>query len=280
MNTITREIEELVRIALMEDVGSGDITTSLLVDKHLKGRARVIAKEMLVVAGLQPFCKVFQSLNPDILIDTHKDDGSVAQPGDIVAELQGPYHGLLTGERTALNFLQHLSGIATQTYHFVEQIKPYPAVLLDTRKTTPGWRLPEKEAVRLGGGTNHRLGLFDAILIKENHIAAAGGIGPAIKQVKRQKDLHLSIEIEVTDLAQFSEALHAAPDMILLDNMSLEEMRQAVAQARGRIPLEASGNISLHNIHEIAATGVQYISVGALTHSARAVDLSMIIKPL
>jgi nicotinate-nucleotide pyrophosphorylase (carboxylating) len=186
---------------------------------------------------------------------------------------------LLTGERTALNFLQRLCGIATNTYHYVEKIKLFGTVLFDTRKTTPGWRALEKEAVRLGGGTNHRMGLFDAVLIKDNHIAACGGIRPAVKRVKEVKSPRLTIEVEVKNMEEFREALDAGPDMIMLDNMSIEEIKQAVKTAGGKIPLEASGNITLESIEKVAATGVNYISAGAVTHSSRAVDMSMIIEP-
>ena len=280
MESMDISVDELVRIALAEDIGNGDKTTSFLVDPECRGRARVIAKEMLVVAGLLPFKKVFRFLSPETEFVFLEREGFVAGEGDIVAEINGPYSVLLTGERTALNFLQRLSGIATNTYRFAEKIKSFGTVLLDTRKTTPGWRALEKEAVRLGGGTNHRMGLFDAILIKDNHIAACGGIKPAVERAKQVKSLHLAVEVEVKNMEEFREAQNAGPDIIMLDNMSVEEMKQAVDEAGGRVPLEASGNITLESIEKVAATGVNYISAGAITHSSRAVDISMIIKPI
>jgi nicotinate-nucleotide pyrophosphorylase (carboxylating) len=281
MNTISPVVDELVRVALAEDIGSGDKTTSLLVDPECRGHARVIAKEMLVIAGFLPFMKVFQILSSKIEFVFFEKEGSVVREGDTVAELKGPYSVLLTGERTALNFLQRLCGIATNTYHYVEKIKLFGTVLFDTRKTTPGWRALEKEAVRLGGGTNHRMGLFDAVLIKDNHIAACGGIRTAVEKVKEVevKGPRLTLEVEVKNMEEFREALDAGPDMIMLDNMSIEEIKQAVKTAGGKIPLEASGNITLESIEKVAATGVNYISAGAVTHSSRAVDMSMIIEP-
>lgn len=278
MPSETSSIDALVRLAVAEDVGSGDVTTEILVDAALQGHARVVAKEMLVVAGAVPFARVFQFLSPDITCRFFKSEGSIADAGETVAELRGPFHALLTGERTALNFLQHLSGIATATYYYAAQLKSSGTVLLDTRKTTPGWRMLEKEAVRLGGGTNHRKGLFDAILIKENHIAAAGGIQQAIARVREDMTRKLKIEVEVRTLDEFREALACSPDIIMLDNMTLDDMRQAAAVSAGRVPLEASGNVTLDSIAQIAATGVTYISTGAITHSARAVDLSMLIE--
>ena len=272
-------VDELVRIALTEDIGSGDKTTSFLVDPECRGRARVIAKETLVVAGLLPFKKVFQFLSSETEFSFLEREGSVAGEDDTVAEIKGPYNVLLTGERTALNFLQRLCGIATNTYRFAEKVKPFGTVLFDTRKTTPGWRALEKEAVRLGGGTNHRMGLFDAVLIKDNHIAACGGIRPAVEKAKEAKSPHLTVEVEVKNMEEFREALDAGPDMIMLDNMSIEDMKQAVKEAGGRVPLEASGNVTLESIEKVAATGVNCISTGAVTHSSRAVDMSMVIEP-
>lgn len=272
-------VKNLVRLALAEDIGSGDITTSLLIPSDLQGVARVIAKEPLITAGYLPFQKVFEELDHSIICNFFVSEGARANSGDIIAEIQGPYGTLLTGERTALNFLQHLSGIATLTGAFVEKIKPYNTILLDTRKTLPGWRLLEKEAVRLGGGTNHRMGLYDAILIKENHIAACGGIKKAIEKARCYKN-KIKIEVEVRTREELHEALESHPDIIMLDNMSLDDMRYAVEKSKGLVPLEASGNVTLENISEIAATGVNYISVGALTHSARAVDISMLIEPV
>ncbi|MEI6127728.1 MAG: carboxylating nicotinate-nucleotide diphosphorylase, partial [Pseudomonadota bacterium] len=261
-----------------EDVGSGDKTTALLVDPELPGQARVFAKETLVAAGFLPFLKVFQLLTPHIDCRFLAKEGALVSAGETLIELAGPFHALLTGERTALNFLQRLSGIATATHYFAEKIKPFGTVLLDTRKTAPGWRMLEKEAVRLGGGTNHRMGLFDAVLIKENHSAACGGITKAIEKIRESKSPHLMIEVEVRNLDELEQALEARPDVIMLDNMSCDAMRKAVEITGGSVRLEASGNVTLDTIEEIASTGVTYISSGAITHSARAVDLSMLIE--
>jgi len=272
-------VDSLVRLAIAEDIGSGDVTTSLLVPDEARGRAVVRAKEMLVVAGCLPFQKVFQSLSPEVVCRFLIEEGAHAGAGDIIAELTGPFRALLSGERAALNFLQHLCGIATATRAFVEKITPYGTVLLDTRKTLPGWRLLEKDAVRCGGGANHRMGLYDAILIKENHIAACGGIRNAVEKARRRAQA-LKIEVEVRNLEELRQALQCGPDIIMLDNMPLDDMRQAVKITAGRVPLEASGNVTIDTIAQIAATGVTYISTGAITHSARAADLSMIIEPL
>jgi len=271
-------VHKLIAMALAEDIGSGDKTTRLLIAGDARGRARVIAKEELVAAGFAPFERVFAFLSAAVTCHFLKDEGSVVHIGEPIAELEGPFATLLTGERTALNFMQHMCAIATLTRQYVEKLKPYKTVLLDTRKTTPGWRMLEKEAVRCGGGTNHRMGLFDALLIKENHIAACGGITAAIAKARSQLSPLLSVEVEVRDLAELQEALNALPDVIMLDNMSLADMKRAVAIAAGRVPLEASGNVTLDTIAAIAATGVDFISSGAITHSARAVDMSMLIE--
>ncbi len=270
-------IDGLIRLSLAEDIGSGDITTRLLVEEDASGRASVVAKEDLVLAGSRAFERVFSMLSSAIDCRFKLADGDFVEKGKTVAELAGPYKALLTGERTALNFLQRLSGIATLTRVYVEKMKPHKAVLLDTRKTTPGLRVLEKEAVRSGGGTNHRIGLFDAVLIKENHITGCGGIAAALARARERLSPLVSVEIEVRDLAEFEEALACGPDVIMLDNMSLADMRRAVEIAASRIPLEASGNVTLATVADIAATGVDYISCGAITHSAVAVDLSMLL---
>ena len=272
------KLDEFIIMALKEDIGAGDKTTSYLVDPSLQGRATVLAKEELVVAGMAPFKRVFQLLTPGIEFLFAEQDGEFIEKGALIAELQGPFGALLTGERTALNLLQHLSGVATRTAQFVERIKPYEAALLDTRKTTPGMRMLEKEAVRIGGGLNHRMGLFDGILIKDNHIAACGGITHAIKKAQAARNPLLKIEVEVCTIPELIEALDAGPDMIMLDNMSVDDIKKAVEIAGGGIPLEVSGNVTLENIEAVAQTGVTYISVGAVTHSARAVDISMEIE--
>lgn len=272
-------LDELIRMAVTEDVGSGDVTTGCLVDPGRRGHAVVMAKERLVVAGMQPFQKVFRLLSRDVEFSFLAPEGGIANAGETVAELCGPLHVLLTGERTALNFLQHLCGIATLTRQFVERLTPFKTVLLDTRKTLPGFRLLEKQAVRAGGGGNHRMGLFDGILIKSNHIAACGGIRPALEKIKKTKPGNIKVEVEVRTIAELKEALDAGPDMILLDNMPPGALREAVRLTGAKIPLEASGNISLESIAQVAATGVDFISAGFITHSARAADLSMTLVP-
>jgi nicotinate-nucleotide pyrophosphorylase (carboxylating) len=280
MKIFDLSIDSLIRLALAEDIGSGDKTTALLVDSHARGCARVIAKEELVAAGFVPFERVFTFLSAAVSCRFLKDEGAVVHKGEALAELEGPFATLLTGERTALNFMQRLCGIATLTRRYVEKLKPYKAVLLDTRKTTPGWRVLEKEAVRLGGGTNHRMGLFDALLIKENHIAACGGITAAVAKARGHLSPLLSVEVEVRDHAELQEALAAGPDVIMLDNMSLNDMKRAVGITAGRVPLEASGNVTLETLAAIAETGVDFISSGTITHSARAVDISMLIEAI
>ncbi len=270
--------DDLIITALKEDVGCGDITTALLVDPAWMGRAKVIAKQEIVLAGAGVFRRVFQLLSPEIKFLFFAPQGSIINKGDMIAELTGPFDALLTGERTALNFLQHLSSIATITRSFSGRLKNTKAVLLDTRKTTPAWRLMEKEAVRMGGGQNHRMGLFDAVLIKENHIAGCGGVSAAIAKVKELKRPHVKIEIEVRNLQELKEAIEAGPDMIMLDNMCIEDMMAAVELTAGRITLEASGNVTIERIEAIALTGVDYISVGAITHSAGSVDMTMLIE--
>lgn len=280
MKIFDLSIDSLIRLALAEDIGCGDKTTDLLVDGYARGCARVIAKEDLVAAGFVPFERVFTFLSAFVACRFLKDEGSVVHKGETLAELEGPFATLLTGERTALNFMQRLCGIATLTRQYVEKLKPYQAVLLDTRKTTPGWRVLEKEAVRCGGGTNHRMGLFDALLIKENHIAACGGIIPAVAKARSQLSPLLSVEVEVRNFDELQDALAAGPDVIMLDNMDLAGMKKAVEITAGRVPLEASGNVTLETLDAIAETGVDFISSGALTHSARAVDISMLIEKI
>jgi nicotinate-nucleotide pyrophosphorylase (carboxylating) len=269
----------LIAMALAEDIGSGDITTELLIDQKQPGRAVIIARQDLVCCGLNVVKDVYARINADVRVRRLVDEGERVPTDVTLAEIQGPFHALLTGERVALNFLQRLSGIASLTRTFSDAIAHTRTTLLDTRKTTPGWRILEKTAVRCGGGANHRMGLFDAILIKENHIAASGGIKPALEKTRAERHPDLKIEIEVRSLEEFQQAIDCGPDMILLDNMSCKDMRQAVELNTSPILLEASGNVNLKTIAEIAATGVDYISVGALTHSAPAADVSMLIEP-
>jgi nicotinate-nucleotide pyrophosphorylase (carboxylating) len=268
-------VDRIIENALDEDIGPGDITTAAIVDQGVHGEARLLAKEELVLAGMEIFARVFSFLDPEITLASRYEDGDAVQGGTSIARLMGPLREILIGERTALNFLQHLSGIATLTKRYVQKSYPAEVRVIDTRKTTPGLRLLEKYAVRVGGGSNHRFGLFDGILIKDNHIAAAGSISSAVERIKASAPHTLRIEVEVTDIKGLEEAITAGADAVLLDNMSLEELSSAVSLAGGRVLLEASGGVTLETIGEIAKTGVDLISVGAITHSARSVDISL-----
>ena len=269
------EIDRVVRLALREDVGSGDLTTDALVGPLLRLRAEILLKEPGVVAGLPLAAAVFRALSADIFFEPLVADGAIlSRPGQAVARLQGPARAILTGERTALNLLGQLSGIATLTRRFVDAVAGTGAVILDTRKTTPGLRAVEKYAVRCGGGRNHRFGLYDAILIKDNHLQAAGGVGPAVAAARAALPGR-PVEVEVDTIAQVDEALAAGADRILLDNMSVGQLHEAVAHVGGRVPLEASGGVTLATVRAIAATGVDVISVGAVTHSALSLDVSL-----
>ena len=274
------QIETLIRHALVEDIGSGDVTTQAVIPEETKGSARIIAKEPLVVAGTQVAQWVFLLVDPSLKVGVHRQDGSHTRPGDVILEVSGGVSTMLMAERTALNFLQRLSGIATLTRAFVDRVAGTSARIVDTRKTTPGWRVLEKAAVRAGGGCNHRFGLYDGVLIKDNHIAAVGGVGPAVAAIRRKIPHTLKIEVEVETLDQLAEAIAVGADAVLLDNMAPAVMVEAVRRAGRRLTLEASGGISLDNVKEVAETGVDLISVGALTHSARAVDISMEIEPV
>ncbi|RLE29812.1 carboxylating nicotinate-nucleotide diphosphorylase [Candidatus Acetothermia bacterium] len=264
----------LIELALAEDVGSGDLTTESTIPEGRSGQAAIVAKAHGVLAGLPVAAEVFRRVDARIGFEALALDGEPVAPGDVVARLQGPLPGILTAERTALNFLARLSGIATTTARFVDAVAPYKAVILDTRKTTPGWRLLEKYAVRCGGGRNHRLGLYDMVLIKDNHIAACGSISEAVRRV-RAAGGEVPIEVEVRTLEELEEALGLGVDRILLDNMDQATLREAVHLAGGKVPLEASGGITLENVAQVAACGVDFISVGAITHSAPALDLSL-----
>lgn len=268
-------LDRLIDLALEEDIGPGDVTTQAVVDPELQGEAHIRAKATLVVAGLPVAARVFHKLDAEILFETAVDDGQEVAPGTVLARLTGPVASILTGERVALNFLQRLSGIATFTRTMVAQVAGSNAVLVDTRKTTPGWRVLEKYAVRLGGGRNHRLGLYDGVLIKNNHLTAVGGIHQAARQAKARAHPLLKIEVEVTDLQGLEEALNAGADRILLDNMDDATLLQAVKITRGRALLEASGSMTPDRLAKVAATGVNFISMGALTHSAPAVDIHL-----
>ena len=268
------EISQCIRRALDEDIGSGDVTTDSIVPENASLRGRIVAKQNGVVAGLQIAEAVWRELDEGITFTPHVSDGSKVENKTVVVELVGPARALLTGERTALNFLGRMSGIATLTRQFVDAVAGTSAVILDTRKTAPGLRLTDKLAVRIGGGQNHRTGLFDMVLIKDNHIDFAGSITAAVTRV-RESGTNLEIEVEARTLDHVREALALEVERILLDNMSFELMREAVRINGGRAKLEASGNVSLENVLEVARTGVDYISVGALTHSPKVFDVSL-----
>lgn len=268
-------LEPLLRAALAEDVGSGDLTTLATVPAEAQAAATIVAKAAGVIAGLPVAARVFALTDPEVSFEAVVAEGATAESGTTVARLCGPARGILTGERVALNFLQHLSGIATRTAKLVELIAGTGARIVDTRKTVPGMRALAKYAVRVGGGQNHRYGLYDAILIKENHIAAAGGIGEAIRRARSAAPHTGRIEIEVESLDQIPEALDAGAEILLLDNMSPELMREAVRRIGGRALTEASGNVNEATVAAVAAAGVDLISVGSLTHSVTALDLSL-----
>jgi len=275
---MTPFLAQLIDMALAEDIGTGDITTDSLVPGHSLGRGIIVAKEDMVLAGLDIAKTVFLRLDPKVRLQSAHEDGAEIACGGTVLVLEGSLRALLTAERPALNFLQHLSGIATHVRTYVNALKHSRVRLVDTRKTTPGWRVLEKYAVRMGGAHNHRMGLFDGILIKDNHIAACGGIQQAVASARKQISHLMKIEVEVSDLAGVHEALESGVDVIMLDNMDFPRIREAVSVIRNRAIVEVSGGITLKHLAELADTGVDLISVGALTHSARAVDLSMRIQ--
>ncbi|HET9700067.1 MAG TPA: carboxylating nicotinate-nucleotide diphosphorylase [Burkholderiales bacterium] len=268
------EIERNVTTAFVEDLGPGDLTANLIPSGQ-QGKARVISREDAVLAGAAWFEACFRRLDPGVGIQWSALDGDRVAPGQVLCEIEGEARALLSAERPALNFLQLLSGVATRTRQFVDAVSGTRAHILDTRKTLPGLRLAQKYAVRCGGGVNHRMGLYDGILIKENHIAAAGGIAPALRAAREAAGPGVMIQIEVESLAQLQEALAAGARLVLLDNFSIGMMREAAKVAAGRAELEASGGITLDTVRAIAETGVDRISIGSLTKDVRAVDLSM-----
>jgi nicotinate-nucleotide pyrophosphorylase (carboxylating) len=274
------QAEPIIRRALAEDIGEGDVTTRCTVPPEMALTGQFIAKETGVVAGLAVARLAFTLLDQSVQFNPCVAEGEKVRAGQVVATVRGPGQALLSAERVALNFLQRMSGIATLTHRFAEAVRGTSAVILDTRKTAPGLRLLDKWAVRLGGGQNHRFGLDDMVLIKENHIAAVGSISAAVARVRARDDQQRPIEVEVRNLAELQEALALKVDRILLDNMSLTEMREAVRLTEHRVPLEASGNVTLDNVAAIAATGVDYISIGMLTHSVRALDISLLLDTL
>lgn len=277
-------IGRLVELALMEDIGFGDVTTDATIPEEAIGRGEIIAKQNGVIAGLEIARLVFRYCDTSISLTETAGDGSEVQPGQVVATIDGELRGILRGERTALNFLQRMSGIATLTRRFVGAIAGTRAKITDTRKTAPGLRTLDKLAVRLGGGVNHRLGLDDMVLVKDNHVVAAGGIRNAVERCKtylRDEALDIPIEVETKTLAEVDEALQCAGiKRIMLDNFTPPDMRRAVDRIGGRVEVEASGGITLDTVRSVAETGVDFISVGALTHSVQALDLSLeIIQP-
>ncbi|HLM43850.1 MAG TPA: carboxylating nicotinate-nucleotide diphosphorylase [Myxococcaceae bacterium] len=270
-------LDRLISLALEEDLGAaGDITTEALVPADAQGTAELIAKERLVLAGLDTFARVFVRVDPDVKVELLARDGQEVQPKAMVARVHGRMRGLLTAERTALNIVQRTSGMATMAQQVMAAVRGTKLRILDTRKTAPGMRSLSKQAVKSGGAFNHRFGLFDGVLIKDNHIAAVGGsVREALRRARSNAPQLVKIEIEVTTLEQLTEALEEGADVVMLDNMDDEQIRRAVELAAGRIPLEVSGGITLERLPRLAKLGVDFVSMGALTHSARAMDLSL-----
>jgi nicotinate-nucleotide pyrophosphorylase (carboxylating) len=272
-------VERLIDLALDEDLSLGDATSEATIPASARGRGTFLAKDPLVLAGTSVAARVFERLGATCRFD--RADGDRVPRGEVFGEATGPLRALLAAERSALNFLQRLSGIATGTRTAVDALSAAGGRtrLLDTRKTTPGWRRLEKDAVRAGGGLNHRFSLGDGILVKDNHVAACGGVGEAVRRARSRGNAMLRVEVEVVDLAGLAEAISAGADIVLLDNMDDRAMAEAVRQSAGRVLLEASGNMTLERLPRVAATGVDFVSMGALTHSARAADISFEIEP-
>lgn len=265
----------LISAALSEDIGTGDITTMSCVPEDAISNGTFIAKEAGIICGIPLLSRIFYILDHRVQITPNVQDGDFVKKGDLIATIEGPSRSVLTGERTALNFMQHLSGIATRTHEAVKSVAGTKTQIVDTRKTTPGLRVLEKYAVRCGGGKNHRFGLSDGVLIKDNHIVAAGGIQQAVEQVRKNCPHTLKIEVETENLTQIDEALNVGADIIMLDNMTIEQMAEAVRHIAGRAITEASGNMGDRDLKAVAETGIDYISIGALTHSVRALDISL-----
>ncbi len=278
MELYISETDKIIITALKEDIPSGDITADNIIDESARSEALLISKDTGVIAGMDVAKRVFEILDGSVVFEKIVNDGQVAKYGDIIAKIEGNTRALLKGERTALNLLQRMSGIATRTRQMADKIKDTKARLVDTRKTTPGLRVLEKYAVRVGGGYNHRFCLSDGVLIKDNHIKAAGGIKKAIELVKGRIPHTIKIEVEVENMEQIEEALDGRADIIMFDNMGLDKMKEAVKIICGRVITEASGNVNIDTIFDIACTGVDIISVGGLTHSASAFDISMKIS--
>ena len=270
-----KQIRDIIEAALAEDIGTGDITTQATVSPKKKGRAQAVAKDDFVIAGIDVFAETFQLLDKSIKVNKLIDDGYRAKRGDIIAEVLGSLSNILKAERVALNLFQRMSGIATLTAIYVKAVRGSKAKILDTRKTMPGLRVLDKMAVRIGGGCNHRTGLYDGVLIKDNHIEASGGITAAVKAQRKRLPHTLKIEVETKNIKEVKEALNCGVDIIMLDNMTVPAMKKAVDYVAGRAILEASGNVNLQSVSEIAATGVDLISIGELTHSVQAADISL-----
>jgi len=268
-------VHDLIDLALREDIGTGDVTSESTIPENVMAKAVILSKDEGIIAGLDIAGEVFRKIDPDIDYKKLVSDGDKITKWQELATVEGKARSLLTAERTVLNFLQRLSGVATITSKYVKAVSGYKARIVDTRKTTPGWRALEKFAVRVGGGGNHRFGLYDAVLIKDNHIAVAGSITEAVARAKERIPHTMKIEIETENLNQVCEAIESKADIIMLDNMSLDMMSEAVKLINGKAIVEASGGIKLENIASVAATGVDLISIGALTHSAMSLDISM-----
>ncbi|WP_321280848.1 carboxylating nicotinate-nucleotide diphosphorylase [Marinifilum fragile] len=269
-----QELEYIIEHAFREDIGDGDITTNNLIPENSVAKASMTAKADGVIAGLPIAEKVFKKLDPNLIWKPLVKDGDTIEKGQMIVEMQGSFRALLTGERLALNLMQRMSGIASETAKYVAEVKHTNVQILDTRKTVPGLRTLDKYSVKTGGGTNHRIGLYDLVMIKDNHIKVAGGIAPAVEQIRKSIPNHIKVEVETTNIEEVQEALSAGADIIMLDNMSNEAMTEAVQLVNGKAKTEASGNMNLERLKGVAETGVDFISIGALTHSVKALDIS------
>jgi nicotinate-nucleotide pyrophosphorylase (carboxylating) len=279
MSSSKSQIEEIIDRALAEDLGRGDVTTEALISSNQQGTGFIVAKEKGILAGTEAAKQVFHRVGPELKVEILVEDGARVKPGTKVAKVSGSIASILKAERVALNFLQRLSGVASETNRYVEKVEGLPVRIMDTRKTTPGLRSLEKYAVRAGGGENHRVNLGDGILIKDNHLVALRSQGLDIKEIiaraRQNAPQRLKVEVEVSTVSEALEAVEAGADIVMLDNMNLEDMRKAVKSIHGRALIEASGGITLDNVRDVAETGVDFISIGALTHSARALDISL-----